>query len=128
MLILVCGLPNAGKTTYANEHYEFVIHYDLVEHITLEEHYRNCIQEVLNSDKQDICVEGVYDKKYRRMDLIQACEKQDKKICIWINTPYDICLSRRDKPKFIVEKFYQSFEPPSFDEGWDEIIEVNDCY
>ena len=125
MLTLICGLPNSGKTTYANENYEYVIHYDDVPHITLEEHHRNCIQEILDSDEKDICVEGVYDKKYRRMALIEACKEQDKKVCVWINTPYEVCLSRKSKPRFIVEKFYRSFEPPTEDEGWDEIIEVN---
>lgn len=122
MLTLICGLPNSGKTTYSKR-YENVIHYDAIPHITLEEHYANC-HDLVASATGDICVEGVYGSAFWRKQLIATYNGEDRKVCVWINTPYEECLNRRSKPRFIVEANKRIFEPPTLDEGWDEIIEV----
>ena len=124
MLTLICGLPNSGKTTYSGN-YENVIHFDGVQHVTLDEHYINC-HKMVSEAQGDVCVEGVYGSPERRRQLLAAARNQDKKVCVLITTPYEVCISRKSKPKFIVDMCRGGFKKPTLDEGWDEIIEV-DC-
>lgn len=109
MSILICGLSNAGKTTYSRK-FDNVIHYDEVGGTTRQRH-----EAIVNmAKKQEVCVEGVYSEAFRRAELAQAIK--GRKVCIWLNTPLDVCMSR---PDF---KGTRKFEPPTLAEGWNEII------
>lgn len=124
MLTLICGLPNAGKTTYSSK-YDTVIHFD---NIPREgDQFENCNR--LASEVQgDVCVEGVYNSVRRRKQLLEACKHQDRKVCIWIDTPLEECIRRereyRKRPIGIVHAHHKSFEKPTLDEGWDEVIAI----
>lgn len=112
MSILICGLSNAGKTTYS-QHFKNVIHYDEVPGTTRQKH-----EFILEQSRHgEICVEGVYGERFRRAELASAMK--GKKICIWLDTPVDVCKSR--------ENFRGStmFEPVTKDEGWDEVITLS---
>ena len=75
-----------------------------------------------------MCVEGVYNTIKERKTLLDSVKHQDKKICIWLDTPLEECIEReknyRKRPIGIVHAHYRSFEPPTLDEGWDEIIVI----
>lgn len=124
MLTLICGLPNAGKTTYSAR-YDNVIHCDDIPHRTSDEMFEKC-HKMLSEIHGDICVDGVYVSIERRKQLLDACGHQDKKVCIWIDTPYEECLERernyRKRPLDIVHTHHRMFQPPTLDEGWDEVI------
>ena len=121
MLYLICGLPNAGKTTYSNK-FESVLHYDDISRLSFAE--RNEIYR--NTDAE--CIEGIYNTIKSRKNILECVKETDKRVCIWIDTPLEICLERernyRHRPEQMVKHSYDAFQPPTYDEGWDEIIVV----
>lgn len=61
------------------------------------------------------------------MQLLEAVkDKPYKKTCIWIDTPLEECIQREDRnrPIEIILLHADTFEPPTYDEGWDEIIVI----
>lgn len=116
MLILICGVGRSGKTTYS-EKFNGVIHLDLMGH--LPDRYDN-VNNII-SDKNDVVIEGIYNLKEQRMNLIRAYKGTTKK-CIWLNPEESIVKNRlkHDKIPVIISHF--EFEPPTLEEGWDEII------
>lgn len=126
MLTLICGIPNAGKTTYSLR-YDNVIHFDDVTRKGGQ--FENCNRMASEVDG-DVVVEGVYNSVKRRKQLLEACKHQDKKICIWLDTEVDECVEReknyRKRPISLVHAHHRSLEPPTLDEGWDEVIRIGD--
>lgn len=116
-MTLICGLPNAGKTTYS-ERFGKVLHLDDFP----RSKFLNCNKAVAEAEG-DITVEGIYNLRVRRKLLIEAMGERTPKVCIWLDTPIEECISRenRGRPKGIITS---PIEPPTFDEGWDEIIIV----
>ncbi len=120
-MILITGIPNAGKTTYS-QRYEGVIHYDEVEG---GRHRRDKVVEMVKADN-NIVVEGVYDKAQERKRLVEA--SKTKNTCIWLDVSLEECLAResryRKRGKHLVIWASEAFEPPTYSEGWDEIIVI----
>ena len=85
MITLICGLPNAGKTTYS-KNYTNVIHYDEVPHVTFNEHLENTFQLIQNTSG-DICIDGGFISINERKKLLSLTNNHDTKICVWIKTP-----------------------------------------
>jgi hypothetical protein len=112
MLTLICGLPRAGKTTYSQQ-FKDVIHLDT------SGAYKGVLHKVKYLSG-DIIVEGVYRLKYERNKLINTYNT-DKYKCIWLNTPDKIRRSRDGWDKWCDKPF----EPPTLEEGWDEIIIIS---
>lgn len=113
MLTLICGQPRAGKTTFSR-------HYDDVIHLDTSGAYRGVLHHV-RGRSDDIVIEGVYRNAYDREQLLQAYNG-DRAKCIWLDTPVEI---RRERPGW--DKWCDKpFEPPTYDEGWDEIIIIRD--
>ena len=124
MITLICGLPNAGKTTYSAKHNN-VIHFDEVSR--KGDQFRRC-NHLAKHTEGDVCVEGVYNSARRRKELIEACKDKSPKICIWLDTPLEECVRReesyRKRPLTIVYMEHDNFEEPTLDEGWDEIVVI----
>ena len=112
MLTLICGIPNAGKTTYSQK-YDNVIHLDDVQRTSV-------ICEMV-ANEEDVCVEGAFLDSRRRRKIADAYK--GKKVCIWLNTPLDECIARenRGRQKGLFRVCAEGFEPPTYAEGWDEI-------
>ena len=109
MLTLICGLPRAGKTTYS-ERFDDVIHLDTFGV------YQGVIHRV-RSKNGDVVVEGVYHTRYNRECLVRAYGGVGCR-CIWLDTPQEVRRTR----KGWCERCDYPFEPPTLEEGWDEII------
>lgn len=115
MIKLICGRSRAGKTTYSQQ-FDDVIH--------LDNYGSSCYERVAEKVKQkqgDVIVDGVYNTIERRKTLLSAYQGDGDKICIWLDTPHEVIESRffgRWKPIDMP----RLFEPPTFDEGWDEIV------
>lgn len=127
-MTLIIGLPNSGKTTYS-EKFRNVIHFDDVPHTFPEDWFSNC-NKMASEAEGDVCVEGVYNDRNNRILLLDAVKnKGGKNVCIWIDTSVEECLRReqngRRRPPEIVTKHANTFEPPTLDEGWDEVIVIN---
>ena len=116
-MILICGIPNAGKTTYSAQ-YDNVVHFDEV----LGRHRWDKVIEMVKQDPT-LVVEGVYEHKEDRIKLVEA--SQGANTCIWLDVPVDICVDRenngRRRSEHLVIWAAEDFEEPSYDEGWDEI-------
>ena len=109
MLTLICGLPRVGKTTYA-------IQFPDVIHLDTSGGYQGVLRRLQHKDG-DLIVEGVYHLQGQRERLIKAYNGESFK-CIWLDTPHEIRKARKGWDKFCD----LPFEPPTFSEGWDEII------
>ena len=120
------GLPNSGKTTYSSN-YNNVVHFDELLGCS-DRKFSQAIEIVKNNN--NIVLEGVYSLHKQRIALLQNIGVNIKKTCIWINTPYEICIKRAKncRPKIFVDAHYKVFQPPTYDEGWDEIIVLQNCY
>jgi len=126
MFILIIGLPNSGKTTYSNI-YNNVVHFDNLQGHSIQK-FNQAID--ITKNNNNIILEGVYSLRKQRIELLQNIDVNIKKICVWINTPYEICVERAKncRPKIFVDAHYKVFQPPTYDEGWDEIIVLQNCY
>lgn len=120
-MILIIGIPNAGKTTYSNQ-FKNVIHFDDIPHTTDEEWYNRC-DLIVKEANDDVVVEGIYNRAKRRKKLLEICKDKPIKKCIWIDTDVNECIKRenRDRSINIVKGHYALFQSPTYDEGWDEI-------
>lgn len=112
---LVCGRSRAGKTTYAKR-FGNAIHLD--DYGIGDKAYPRVADKV-SKTIGDVVVEGIYNTPERRKTLLDVCPNK-RKICIWLDTPLDEIERRfyKWKPRNLPHKF----EPPTLDEGWDEII------
>ena len=110
------GMPNAGKTTYC-ERFGNVVHLD----------DRRTIAATCKAmhGMDDVTVDGIFPTRSTRRRLLRAYEGNGKR-CIWLDVPYGECLRRetRGRSSAFFERFSDLFEPPTYDEGWDEIIIV----
>ncbi len=114
MLILICGLPRAGKTTYS-ERFEKVIHLDDYIYLPMPLRYERCNKNA--ETERDIVIEGIYHTAKVRADLIRLYRGRGLR-CIWLDTSLEVKKHRCG----YVSAMNFPFEPPTFDEGWDEII------
>ena len=124
MMTLICGLPNAGKTTYSSQ-YGNVIHYDDV----TAPRGKHPIQVLCDmvSAMDDVCVEGVFISSHERKKIAQSYSGT-RKVCVWLNTPLEECVRRenRNRATCIINNCQALFQPPTCDEGWDEIIVIGE--
>ena len=113
MMTLICGLPNAGKTTYSGQ-FGNVIHMD-------EEKKLSSVCEKV-AKMEDVVVEGVFGKRAQRARVMDAYRGGIRK-CVFIDITIDECIGREDRnrPEFILRNAYRLFEPPTLEEGWDEL-------
>lgn len=108
MLTLICGMPRAGKTTYSKR-FSNVLHQDGLDYKTV----RNRVAMLTG----DVVVEGIYEHPSVRMKLAEAYKGEGKR-CIWLDTPLEI---RKKRPMYH-PCIGLNFIPPTYEEGWDEII------
>lgn len=113
MLTMICGLPNAGKTTYSKR-YDNALHQDDIGRIS-------CIVEMIEN-KDDVVIEGYFGRRYERNKVREAYHGYTK--CIFLDISVDESIKREDRNRHpqILRNASRFFEPPTLDEGWDEII------
>lgn len=114
-MILICGYPRAGKTTYS-QRYKDVIHLDT----TMGwrgSRYKGVYREI--EKRSDAVVEGIFGRSKERTDLLEAYKGNGRKVCIWLDTPLEV---RQTREGYIKHGDY--FEPPTKEEGWDEIVRI----
>ena len=121
MFTLIMGVPNAGKTTYSGK-YNTVIHLDDL----------GLIERVCQKIRQmgdDVVAEGVFASSSQRKRLIDSYTGEYKR-CVFLNITLDECIKREDRgrPAWLLKNAYKYFEPPTYSEGWDEIIVIGDNY
>lgn len=137
-LYVFCGPPASGKTTMSlqlSEERQF-IRYSFDEMKCFK--HSELIHLIISTFQKgrSSVVDAVYGRVEYRKQLLESIKDINcEKILIYMNTPLEECIRRNAErpnplPVFIVEDIYNSFEPPTLDEGWDKIIYIKDgdCY
>lgn len=125
MFTLICGVPNAGKTTHGSK----VLAYHLEDFFTgdFRKQFVRC-NEHLSTIDSDFYIEGVYNTVALRKALLEACKNHEYKRCIFRIISFETCLKRenRGRPECVLRSAYNKMEPPTLAEGWDEIIIIDE--
>ena len=143
---MLVGLPASGKSTIAVNLFNSNINSRLRSSDGLRSELLNDINDMSRNGeifdllhsiiKADLYFERdtIYDatnlnadrrKEFLKSLSLLKCEK----ICIFVNTPYDICIERNLKrervvPISVMEKMKDNLQKPDMSEGWNEIKEV----
>ena len=114
MLMLICGTPNAGKTTYSSR-FDNALHLDEI----------GTTDKVIGEMKQidgDVVVEGYFGNAESRRKVRSAYGGEARCVFIDISVEESIKREKRNRHEAILRNASRFFEPPTLDEGWDEII------
>ena len=129
-LYVMCGIPASGKSTKSRqlaEEYSLTrFSFDEMGCYTTRQFLRPVVAALKNGE--DVIMDSTHLKTNSRKIILQAVEDIPcRKICVFMNTPFDKCLYRnanRDArvPDIAMETMNNSIELPTLDEGWDEIL------
>ena len=148
ILFIFVGLPGSGKSSIANELYVERNRQTTKPNIfSSDELRKEMFGDINNNERnQELFVElhkrikeslkngedAIYDatnvSKKRRTAFINELKKiKCSKVCICVMAPYETCLSNnahrsRSVPDKVIRKFYLNFNPPAYDEGFDDIV------
>lgn len=142
-LIIMSGLPGSGKSTYAaklaKKEHAWIVSADEIRKYLYGDASRNdepnkifakvfySIHKGL-SRKKSVIVDCVSVTAASRKKYLRKYEGEyDKSVCVYMDTPVEICKSRNSKrdrvvPDDAIDKFAERMEIPTKDEGFDEII------
>ena len=118
MLILICGIPNAGKTTYSSQ-FDNALHLDEI----------GATDKVIDKMRQidgDVVVEGYFGSAESRRRVRSAYGGEARCVFIDISVEESIKREKRNRHEAILRNASRFFEPPTLDEGWDEIIVIRE--
>ena len=113
MLTMICGLPNAGKTTFSRR-FNNVLHQDDI----------GIISRIVNIIRpmDDVILEGYFGRKAERDRVRTAHHGYARCIFLDISVEESIRRENRNRHPQILRNASRFFEPPTLDEGWDELI------
>lgn len=134
------GIPGSGKTTlskkfsseyninlYSWDEYKQQISTKLG---TTKSRFFNAIKQSLKNN-EDVIVDDLYETKESRIKLIsELSDIKCKKILVVIQAPIEVCIERDKIRKThnlgerTIRRYYNKYQQPSLDEGWDEIIYI----
>lgn len=130
LIFVFCGSPASGKTTLskkiAEEQNAIRLSFDEMRCLQHKELIQPTL-EALQFNK-NVVVDSVFTRLSQRKVILDATKDIDcKRILIYMNTPLEECVRRNAQrpnplPEFMVRNIYNSIEPPTLDEGWDEIL------
>ena len=145
VLIVLCGLPGSGKSTYANYltesgHFECVSTDQIRKRFYGNENIQGNGKEVFNTaflhlqtyglSKKNCVFDATNITPRARRRVVQECRPYyDLIICKYIDTPLDVCLHRNSQrervvPKEVILRMYKNFTLPSREEGFDYVETV----
>ena len=145
VLIVMCGLPASGKSTYSEWLAESGVFRRVCPDLIRKELYGD---ENIQGDGNKVFsiahkrikmwgefkLNAVFDatniNAKRRKELVEEMRPYfDVIICKWFHTPYDVCYARnqarnRQVPTEVLYRMFMNFEEPSKDEGFDIVEEI----
>lgn len=142
ILIVMCGLPGSGKSTYANyltESGRFAsVSTDQVrKELYGDENIQGNGKEVFTTAFKHLRTYGLFKNncvfdatnisQHTRKRVIKECRNYyDLIICKYIDTPLEVCLHRNSQrervvPKEVIIRMYKQFTMPSREEGFDYV-------
>lgn len=150
-LILVCGIPGSGKSTYLSQfRHNFnckVISRDEIRFSLLQEgedyfshedevekNMWNQINEALAANKNTYVDQTSLTPNSRSYLLKHVTSHFDELIIIWFNISKEICLERNENrintrayvPRGVIRRMAMQMVPPSIEEGFDKIYVYNE--
>ena len=149
VLIVMCGLPASGKSTYAEWLAESGVFCRVCPDKIREELYGDeSIQgdgkavfalaytrmEDLGENGNNVVFDATNINRKRRAELIKKMRPHfDIIICKWFSTPLLTCKLRNAKrerqvPYEILERMAENFQKPMIDEGFDIVEEIKNYY
>ena len=129
-LYVMCGIPASGKSTksrqLAEEHGLTRFSYDEMRCF----HQRDFVIPAVNAlrNGENVIMDSTNLRITGRKDILETvADIPCKKIAVYMSTPLEECLHRNTNREarlqdFMVESAYRSLQPPTLDEGWDEIL------
>ena len=145
VLIVMCGLPASGKSTYTNWLAESSVFCAVCPDSIRGELYGDeSIQgdgkqvftiahariKDLGKGKNNVVFDATNINAKRRKELVKEMRPYfDIIICKWFSVPYTLCLTRNEErerkvPEEVITRMWENFEHPTMREGWDIIEEV----
>lgn len=138
-IYILCGLPASGKTTFSQqlaiEHSAKLYHYDEFKKgskpqdskQTHQRLYKQIAQDLL--DGHNVVLDDLHTRLEWREPLLSALQDIPcKKILIVMTTPLEECVRRNAQrqgrarlPDFVIYHLNSRYQPPSLEEGWDDI-------
>lgn len=121
MFTMICGLPNAGKTTFSKR-FANALHQDDIGTL-------NRVIDAIKQTNGDVVAEGYFGRSEERERVLAT--QSGWKRCIFIDVTTDESIQREDRNRHpqILRNASMFFEPPTYSEGWDEIIIIrSDSY
>ena len=149
VLIVMCGLPASGKSTYSEWLAESGVFKrvcpDLIrKELYGDENVQGDGKKVFSIAHERIKMCGGFDynvvfdatniDRKTRKDLVKKMRPYfDVIICKWFSTPLLICKLRNAKrarqvPEEVLDSMYERFRAPMLDEGFDLVEEVRNYY
>ena len=148
-LYLMVGPPGSGKTSYIRKYLTGALRISLddlrlmLSGRPFDFRYEQIVSVVgevvtraLLSGLREWRRDGVFDatnvtREWRSRSLVVAQEYDLPVVAILLDTPMEVALARnrrrrRKVPEDVIERFYRQLEPPSVDEGFEEIVIVRD--
>ena len=145
VLIVMCGLPASGKSTYTQWLVGSGVFYQVCPDLIRKELYGD--ENIQGDGKKVFSIAHSQIKSFgesgenvvfdatninakRRKELVEKMRPYfDVIICKWFHTPYDICYARnqardRQVPTEVLYRMFMNFEEPSKDEGFDIVEEI----
>lgn len=139
MIMVFCGLPGSGKSTFsqrlAAEYNTKLYHYDefkkgskpIESKQTHQRLYKLIAKDLLQG--YDVVLDDLHTRLEWRESLLSALQDIPcKKILIVMTTPLEECIRRNAQrqgqarlPDFVIYHLNQGYQLPSLDEGWDDI-------
>ena len=149
VLIVMCGLPASGKSTYSewlaiNANFHRVCPDIIRKDLYGDENVQGDGKKVFSIAHYQMATIGnlrgnvVFDAtnidRKTRKDLVKKMRPHfDIIICKWFSTPLLTCKLRNAKrerqvPEEVLDRMYERFRPPMLDEGFDIVEEIKNYY
>ena len=142
-IVVMCGLPGAGKSSYASEHYHDYLYLssdairDELGITTYTKEDNGIVFDTMFNNMEKAMSEGrsiVFDatsaKRKDRLHLLAKIYKWGfdyTKTLVWLLVSRDMCIERdatRPHPvgQEVIDRMYHRFDIPAKYEGWDKIV------
>ena len=142
IFFMLVGLPYSGKSVYAEKlkndfgaiiHSSDAIRAEILgdvedqskNNLVFDTMHQRIIKDL--ADGKTVVCDATNINYKRRMDTLQRLRRVEcQKVCIFMATPFDVCMERsksreRVVPRDVVERMYRSIWIPNVYEGWDHV-------
>lgn len=129
MIFIFSGPPGSGKTTLSKK----ISEEQNAIRLSFDEmhcfQHKELIQPTLKAlqEGKNVVLDSVFYRISQRKLILDATKDLNcKRILIYMTTPLEECICRNAQrpnplPEFMIRDMYKSIEPPTLEEGWDDI-------